>query len=198
MNKLLTTLVAGSLFAATSAHALDDYTEHNFKVSTGNLSLTARDYDGLDKWMGQIDYKIDVPFVSGLAYRYQESKGSVEHRYRVNFKPVLKYGNLSVTPRAEWRAFDKESKDDFGNVWLRVQYKQPITESLSGYILLQPKFAFDNDNFSDGEYYTSQNQIGLDYKVTSNVTFGIFGEKNYDEDWKTDSIFLGTNVSVKF
>lgn len=196
--KKLTVALAGALTIATPALALDDYTEHNFKVSTGNLSLTARDYDGLDKWMGQIDYKIDVPFVAGVAYRYQESKGEVEHRYRINFKPLFKYGNLSVTPRAEWRAFDKESKDDFGNVWLRLQYKQPITESLSGYILLQPKFAFDNDKFSDGEYYTSQNQIGLDYKVTSNVTFGIFGEKNYDENWDTDSIFLGTNVSVKF
>lgn len=197
MYKTLALIVAG-LFFATSAHALDDYSEHNFKVSTGNLSITAREYDGLDKWMGQIDYKVNVPLVSGVAYRYQESKGDVEHRYRINGKTLVKWGNLSVSPRVEWRAFDKDSKDDFGNVWIRFNYKQPITERLSGYLLLQPKFAFANDKYSDGEYYTSQNQLGLDYKVTDAVTFGIFGEKNYDENWDTDSIFLGTNVSVKF
>lgn len=195
MNKLLMTLVAGSLFATTSAFARNDYEEHNVTVSKGNLSLTARDYDGLDKWMGEVTYKLNG---HGLGYRYQESKGDVEHRLRYTGKTLVKVWNISVSPRVEWRAFDKESKDDFGNVWIRVAYKQPITENLTGYVKLQPKFAFDKEGFSDGEYYESQNQVGVDYKVTSNVTFGIFGEKNYDENWDTDSVFLGTNLSIKF
>jgi hypothetical protein len=194
MNKFYTTLVAGLLFA-TPTFALDDYEEHNITVSKGNLSLTARDYDGLDKWMGEVTYKLNG---HGLGYRYQESKGDVEHRLRYTGKTLLKVWNISVSPRVEWREFDKESKDDFGNIWIRVAYKQPITEQLSAYFKFQPKFAFANDKFDDGEYYTSQNQIGVDYKVTQNVTFGIFGEKNYDKDWETDSIFLGTNLAVKF
>lgn len=194
MNKLVTTLVAGLLFA-TPTFALDDYTQHNFKLKKDNLSLTYRDHDNLDKWMTQIDYKL-AGF--GYAYRYQESKGNVEHRLRMNTPSLIKLGNFKVTPRIEYRMFDKEGKDDYGNVWLRIQYKHNITENLSGYIKIQPKFSFGYNKFDDGRFYEAQNNIGFDYKLPNGVTIGIFGEKNYDEHLERKDLFLGTNVSVKF
>ena len=195
MNKLVTTLVAGLLFA-TPTFALDNTSQHNFKLKKDNLSLTYRDHQNLDKWMTQIDYKL-AGF--GYAYRYQESKGNVEHRLRMNTPSLIKWGNLKVTPRIEYRMFDKEGKDDYGNVWLRIQYKQKITDRLSAYLKLQPKFAFANDKYDDGDFYTSQNNIGVDYKINNSMTFGVFAEKNTtDKLSETKSIFLGTNVSVKF
>ena len=193
MNKLLMTLVTGLLFA-TPVFALDNYSQHNFKTTKDNLSLTYRDHDNLDKFMAQVDYKF-AGF--GYAYRYQESKGQVEHRLRLNIPAFVKLGNLKVSSRVELRDFEK--KDDYANVWLRFQYKQKITNDLSGYVLLQPKFAFGKDKFDDGDFYTSQNRIGLDYKLSNSVGVGVFAEKNTgDKLSETKSIFLGTNVSVKF
>lgn len=190
-----TALVVGALMFTTSTFALDDYSQHNFKVTKDNLSVTYRDHDNLDKSMAQIDYKF-AGF--GYGYRYQESKGDVEHRLRLNTPSLIKWGNLKVTPRFEYRAFDKETKDDFGNVWLRFEYKHNITDNMSAYVKVQPKFAIDKEGFDDGEYYESQNNIGVDYKLSDTVTVGMFGEKNYDQDWDTQSIFLGTNISYKF
>lgn len=194
MYKTLALIVAG-LFFATPTFALDDYTQHNFTASKDNLSVTVREHDGLDKWMGQIDYKFSG---WGYGYRYQESKGDVEHRLRLNAPTLVKFYGVSVTPRVEYRSFDKSSKDDFTNVWLRIQYKHNITENLSGYIKIQPKFSFGYNKFDDGRFYESQNNIGFDYKLPNGVTIGIFGEKNYDEHLERKDLFLGTNVSVKF
>ena len=197
MNKLLTPLVAGLLFATpTLADKKSyDYTQHNFKVKTGDIALTYRDHDTLDKSMGQIDYKIEGFTTS---YRYQDSKGEVEHRVRLTSPTLLKVGNLKVSSRLEYRMFDKESKDDFGNVWIRAKYNQSLFGNVSGYIAIQPKLAFASDEFNDGEFYSAQNQVGVDYKVNSNLTVGAFYEQNTDEDWHVTEEFIGTNVTVKF
>jgi len=193
MRNFIYALVAGSLFATPSL-ALDEHTQHNYKIKSGNLAVTYRDHVDLDKWMTQVDYKF-AGF--GYAYRYQESKGKVEHRLRLNTPTLVKVGNVKVSSRIELRDF--ETTDDYGNIWLRIQYNQKITDSLSAYVTLQPKFAFGNDKYDDGDFYTSQNLIGVNYKVGDGVTLGIFAEKNTaDKLSETKSIFLGTNLSYKF
>jgi hypothetical protein len=192
-----TALVAGALILATPSLAKDsyDYSQHNLKVKTGNIAVTYRDHADLDKWMAQVDYKIAYDF--GVAYRYQESKGDVEHRFRLNTPNLVKLGGFSTSARVEWREFDKESKDDSGNVWLQLKYKHNIG-SASVYAKVQPKFAFDNDKFSDGEFYTAQNAIGVDYKLGGGYSVGVYVEQNTDEDWKVQSEYIGTNISYKF
>lgn len=197
MKKLLTPLVVGLLFATpTLADKKSyDYTQHNFTVKTGDVALTYRDHDTLDTSMGQIDYNIEGFTTS---YRYQDNKGEVEHRVRLTSPTLLKLGNLKISKRLEYRMFDKESKDDFGNVWIRAKYNQALFGNVSGYIAIQPKLAFASDEFDDGEFYSAQNQVGVDYKVNSNLTVGAFYEQNTDEDWHVTEEFIGTNVTVKF
>lgn len=192
MYKLAMALTAGLLFAVPS-YAKDsyDYSQHNYKVKTGNLAVTYRDHADLDKWMTQVDYKF-AGF--GYAYRYQESKGKVEHRLRLNTPTIWRAGPVSLTPRIELRDFEK--KDDFGNVWLRFQAKTKIGNS-KAYIKVQPKLAFGRDGYDDGEFYTAQNLVGVDYKLGA-YSVGVFYEQNTDDDWNVKSEYIGTNLAYRF
>ena len=193
MKRLITAVVAGALFA-TPSFAKDsfDYSQHNYDVKLGNVKVTYRDHEDLDKWMTQVDTKI---LGIGYAYRYQESKGKVEHRLRVNGPKIVKLGGFSVAPRLEYR--DLENKDDFGNLWIRMQYSQKVGKAKT-YIKLQPKLAFGRDGYDDGEFYTAQNAVGVDYKVGGGVKVGIYLEQNTDADWNVKSEYIGTNLSYKF
>ena len=51
---LFTPLLVTPSFAADSF----DYSQHNFTVKSGNISLKYRDHSRLDKWMTQFDVKI--------------------------------------------------------------------------------------------------------------------------------------------
>ena len=51
---LFTPLLVTPSFAADSF----DYSQHNFTVKPGNISLKYRDHSRLDKWMTQFDVKI--------------------------------------------------------------------------------------------------------------------------------------------
>jgi len=158
------------------------------------MSLKYRDHSRLDKWMTQFDIKIAG---YGYAYRYQESKGNVEHRFRVSLPKAFKYNDFSVAPRFEYRAFDKESKDDFANVWLRFQYSKKFG-AFKAYAKIQPKFAIDRDGYDNGEYYEAQNNYGVDYKVSDKLTVGVYLEQNYNDDWDVKSEFVATKISYKF
>ena len=194
MKKLITLFALGLLFT-TPSFALDNFSQHNVKAKFGDASITYRGHKNLDKWMTQIDYK---PGKVGYAYRYQESKGNVEHRLRLNSPSLITLGNLKFVPRLEYRYFEKKGKDDFLSLWVRWQYKQKITNNLSGYIWVAPKLSFDQDGRDNGDFSGSQNRLGFDYKLTDDVSFGIFGEKNTDDDWDTTSIYLGTQLTFKF
>lgn len=171
-----------------------EYSQHIYTIKSGNMSLNYRDHSRLDKWMTQFDIKLSG---IGYAYRYQESKGNVEHRFRVSLPKALKYNSFSVAPRFEYRAFNKESKDDFANVWLRFQYAKKFG-AFKAYATIQPKFAIDRDGYNDGEYYEAQNKYGVDYKVSDKLTVGVYLEQNHDEDWNVKSEFVATKVSFKF
>ena len=97
----------------------------------------------------------------------------------------------------EYRAFNKESKDDFANVWLRVQYQKKFG-AFKAYAKIQPKFAIDRDGYDDGEYYEAQNNYGVDYKVSDKLSVGVYLEQNTDDDWNVKSEFIATKVSCKF
>lgn len=194
MKKLITLFALGLLFT-TPSFALDNFSQHNAKAKFGDASITYRGHKNLDKWMTQIDYK---PGKVGYAYRYQESKGNVEHRLLLNSPSLITLGNLKFVPRLEYRYFEKKGKDDFLSLWVRWQYKQKITNNLSGYIWVAPKLSFDQDGRDNGDFSGSQNRLGFDYKLTDDVSFGIFGEKNTDDDWDTTSIYLGTQLTFKF
>ena len=199
MKKTIITSIFMTLFASlliTPSFAMDsfDYSQHNFTVKSGNMSLKYRDHSRLDKWMTQFDVKIAG---YGYAYRYQQSKGNVEHRFRLSLPKALDYKGFSIAPRFEYRAFNKESKDDFANVWLRFQYQKKFG-AFKTYIKLQPKFAIDRDGYDDGEYYEAQNNFGVDYKVSDNLTIGAYLEQNTDDDWNVKSEFIATKVSYKF
>ena len=181
---------------ATPSFATDsfDYSQHNYTIKSGNMSLKYRDHSRLDKWMTQFDIKHSN---IGYAYRYQESKGNVEHRFRVSLPKAFKYNGFSVAPRFEYRAFDKESKDDFANVWLRFQYAKKFG-AFKAYAKIQPKFAIDRDGYDDGEYYEAQNNYGVDYKVSDKITVGVYLEQNHNDDWDVKSEFVATKISYKF
>ena len=198
-KKTIITSIFMTLFASlliTPSFAMDsfDYSQHNFTVKSGNMSLKYRDHSRLDKWMTQFDVKIAG---YGYAYRYQQSKGNVEHRFRLSLPKALDYRGFSIAPRFEYRAFNKESKDDFANVWLRFQYQKKFG-AFKTYIKLQPKFAIDRDGYDDGKYYEAQNNFGVDYKVSDNLTIGAYLEQNTDDDWNVKSEFIATKVSYKF
>ena len=199
MKKTIITSTLMTLFATlfvTPSFAVDsfDYSQHNFTVKSGNMSLKYRDHSRLDKWMTQFDVKLAD---YGYAYRYQESKGNVEHRFRLSFPKALDYKGFSIAPRFEYRAFNQESKDDFANVWLRFQYQKKFG-AFKAYIKLQPKLAIDRDGYEDGEYYEAQNNYGFDYKVSDKLSVGVYLEQNTDDDWKVKSEFIATKVSYKF
>ena len=187
---LFTSLLVTPSFAADSF----DYSQHNFTVKSGNMSLKYRDHSRLDNWMTQFDVKIAG---YGYAYRYQQSKGNVEHRFRLSLPKALDYSGFSIAPRFEYRAFNKESKDDFANVWLRVQYQKKFG-AFKAYAKIQPKFAIDRDGYDDGEYYEAQNNYGVDYKVSDKLSVGVYLEQNTDDDWNVKSEFIATKVSCKF
>ena len=187
---LFTSLLVTPSFAADSF----DYSQHNFTVKSGNMSLKYRDHSRLDNWMTQFDVKIAG---YGFAYRYQQSKGNVEHRFRLSLPKALDYKGFSIAPRFEYRAFNKESKDDFANVWLRVQYQKKFG-AFKAYAKIQPKFAIDRDGYDDGEYYEAQNNYGVDYKVSDKLSVGVYLEQNTDDDWNVKSEFIATKVSYKF
>lgn len=193
MTKKLMTVVATACLFATPSLAKDsfDYSQHNYTVKTGNLAVTYRDHADLDKSMTQVDYKF-AGF--GYAYRYQESKGNVEHRLRLNTPTIWRAGRLSLTPRIELRDF--ENKDDYGNVWLRLQAKAKIGNA-KAYIKIQPKLAFGRDGYDDGEFYTAQNSVGVDYKLGA-YSVGVYVEQNTDADWNVKSEYIGTNLSYRF
>lgn len=194
MKNKIVALVAGAVMFATPSLAKDsyDYSQHNYAVKLGSVKVTYRDHEDLDKWMTQFDTKI-LGF--GYAYRYQESKGKVEHRLRINGPKIVKRGGFSVAPRLEYR--DLENKDDFGNLWIRMQYAQKVGKA-KAYIKVQPKLAFGRDGYDDGEFYTAQNVVGVDYKVGSGVSVGVYLEQNTDADWNVKSEYVGTNLSYKF
>lgn len=187
---LFTSLLVTPSFASDSF----DYSQHNFTVKSGNMSLKYRDHSRLDNWMTQFDVKIAG---YGYAYRYQQSKGNVEHRFRLSLPKALDYKGFSIAPRFEYRAFNKESKDDFANVWLRVQYQKKFG-AFKAYAKIQPKFAIDRDGYDDGEYYEAQNNYGVDYKVSDKLSVGVYLEQNTDDDWNVKSEFIATKVSCKF
>jgi hypothetical protein len=193
MTKKLMAVVATACLFATPSLAKDsfDYSQHNYTVKTGNLAVTYRDHADLDKSMTQVDYKF-AGF--GYAYRYQESKGNVEHRLRLNTPTIWRAGRLSLTPRIELRDF--ENKDDYGNVWLRLQAKAKIGNA-KAYIKIQPKLAFGRDGYDDGEFYTAQNSVGVDYKLGA-YSVGVYVEQNTDADWNVKSEYIGTNLSYRF
>lgn len=199
LKKLIIRSSLLTLFTAlfvTPSFATDsfDYSQHNYTIKSGNMSLKYRDHSRLDKWMTQFDIKIAG---YGYAYRYQESKGNVEHRFRVSLPKAFKYNGFSVAPRFEYRAFDKESKDDFANVWLRFQYAKKFG-AFKAYAKIQPKFAIDRDGYDDGEYYEAQNNYGVDYKVSDKLTVGVYLEQNHNDDWDVKSEFVATKISYKF
>ena len=187
---LFTSLLVTPSFASDSF----DYSQHNFTVKSGNMSLKYRDHSRLDNWMTQFDVKIAG---YGYAYRYQQSKGNVEHRFRLSLPKALDYKGFSIAPRFEYRAFNKDSKDDFANVWLRVQYQKKFG-AFKAYAKIQPKFAIDRDGYDDGEYYEAQNNYGVDYKVSDKLSVGVYLEQNTDDDWNVKSEFIATKVSCKF
>ena len=187
---LFTSLLVTPSFASDSF----DYSQHNFTVKSGNMSLKYRDHSRLDNWMTQFDVKIAG---YGYAYRYQQSKGNVEHRFRLSLPKALDYSGFSIAPRFEYRAFNKESKDDFANVWLRVQYQKKFG-AFKAYAKIQPKFAIDRDGYDDGEYYEAQNNYCVDYKVSDKLSVGVYLEQNTDDDWNVKSEFIATKVSCKF
>ena len=191
-----TILILFFLLLITPSFATDsfDYSQHNYTIKSGNMSLKYRDHSRLDKWMTQFDIKIAG---YGYAYRYQESKGNVEHRFRVSLPKAFKYNDFSVAPRFEYRAFDKESKDDFANVWLRFQYSKKFG-AFKAYTKIQPKFAIDRDGYDNGEYYEAQNNYGVDYKVSDKLTVGVYLEQNHNDDWDVKSEFVATKISYKF
>ena len=193
MTKKLMAVVATACLFATPSLAKDsfDYSQHNYTVKTGNLAVTYRDHADLDKSMTQVDYKF-AGF--GYAYRYQESKGNVEHRLRLNTPTIWRAGRLSLTPRIELRDF--ENKDDYGNVWLRLQAKAKIGNA-KAYVKIQPKLAFGRDGYDDGEFYTAQNSVGVDYKLGA-YSVGVYVEQNTDADWNVKSEYIGTNLSYRF
>lgn len=199
MNELMLKIAAAVLLAVvlvTPASATDsfDWSQHNYTVKSGDFSLKYRDHSRLDKWMTQFDVNISG---YGYVYRYQESKGDVEHRFRLNFPKVIKYNGFSVAPRFEYRAFDKKSKDDFANIWLRLQYQKKFG-AFKAYIKLQPKFAIGRDGYNDGEYYEAQNNYGFDYQVSDNLTVGVYLEQKTDDDWNVKSEYMVTGISYKF
>ena len=171
-----------------------DYAQHNYTIKSGSMSLKYRDHSRLDKWMTQFDIKLSG---IGYAYRYQESKGNVEHRFRVSLPKAFKYNGFSIAPRFEYRAFDKESKDDFANIWIRFQYEKKFG-AFKAYAKIQPKFAIDKDGYDDGEYYEAQSNYGVDYKVSDNLSVGVYLKQNHNDDWNVKSEYFATKVSYRF
>jgi len=190
----LLTLFTALLLTPSFATDSFDYSQHNYTIKSGNVSLKYRNHSRLDNWMTQFDIKIAG---YGYAYRYQESKGNVEHRFRVSLPKAFKHNGFSVAPRFEYRAFDKESTDDFANVWLRFQYAKKFG-AFKAYAKIQPKFAIDRDGYDDGEYYEAQNNYGVDYKVSDKLTVGVYLEQNHNDDWDVKSEFVATKISYKF
>ena len=92
---------------------------------------------------------------------------------------------------------DKESKDDFANMWIRFQYEKKFG-AFKAYAKIQPKFAIDRDGYDNGEYYEAQNNYGVDYKVSDKLTVGVYLEQNHNDDWDVKSEFVATKISYKF
>ena len=105
----------------TPSFAVDsfDYSQHNYTIKSGNMSLKYRDHSRLDKWMTQFDIKHSG---IGYAYRYQESKGNVEHRFR---KPNCEGHNLESTPASSKRCFNIEAKILYATANTQVIAYQP-------------------------------------------------------------------------
>jgi hypothetical protein len=189
------TLLFISLFV-TSAVAVEDYEEFNFTVSNqpSGTSITYRGYTSSDDFdMIQIDQKVKN---WKLTYRNTDSVGNVEHRYRVTAPKVFSLAGFSVKPRAEWRSWESDAKDSYLRLATVIQTGGDLTENLSWFVDIQPKFAIGKTGMSDGRFESSQNDIGVDYAIDDVLSFGVFYEYNTDEDWELTEDFFGVNVGL--
>lgn len=191
---LMGTLLFISLFV-TSAVAVEDYKEYNIKVAKDTTSLSYRGYTGVDDFnMFQLDQKVDN---WKLTYRNTDSGGKVEHRYRVTAPKVFSLVGVTMKPRAEWRTWESDAKDSYLRVVPLIQTGGDISENLSWFLDLQPKFAIGKVGLEDGRFESSQNDIGIDYQITDAFSVGVFYEYNTDGDWELTEDFFGTSIVLK-
>ena len=192
---LIGTLLFISLFV-TSAVAVEDYKEYNIKVVKNDTSVMYRGYTGVDDFnMFQLNHKVGDWKVT---YRNTDSAGKVEHRYRLTAPKVLSFAGVTMKPRAEWRSWESDAKDSYLRVVPLIQSGGDITENLSWFVDLQPKFAIGKVGLSDGEFESSQNDIGIDYQINDAFSIGVFYEYNTDQDWELVEDFFGTSVVFTF
>lgn len=195
MNKFILGAAAVA-FSISPAHAVEDYVENNIQFKTGNSSITFRKYTaGVDYNMVQLDTKLAG---WGYTYRWTDSGGTVENRYRLTAPKIDLVGNFYLKPRTEIKTYESGAKDDFVNLQPIIAADYEITDKLSAYIDLKPKFAVGSDKYSDGEFYESQNDFGIDYALSDALSVGVFYEYNTDGDGNKTDDFLGTSVVVKF
>lgn len=195
MNKFILGAAAVA-FSISPAYAVEDYVENNIQFKTGNSSITFRKYTaGVDYNMVQLDTKLAG---WGYTYRWTDSGGTVENRYRLTAPKIDLVGNFYLKPRTEIMTYESNAKDDFVNLQPIIAADYEITDKLSAYIDLKPKFAIESDVYGDGEFYASQNDFGIDYALSDALSVGVFYEYNTDGDGNKTDDFFGTSVVVKF
>lgn len=191
-----TVFLLGTLLFASSVFGVEDYKEYNITVAKNDTSVMYRGYTGVDDFnMFQLNHKVGDWKVT---YRNTDSAGKVEHRYRLTAPKVLSFAGVTMKPRAEWRSWESDAKDSYLRVVPLIQSGGDITENLSWFVDLQPKFAIGKVGLSDGEFESSQNDIGIDYQINDAFSIGVFYEYNTDQDWELVEDFFGTSVVFTF
>lgn len=191
-------LLVGTLIFAAPAFAVEDYTEKNFKLvskDTGT-SVQYRGYTSGNQFtMVQLSQKVGKWKVG---YRNTKSKGKTENRYRITAPKVLKFAGVTLKPRAEWRDWESDQKDSYLRLVPVIQTGGDITDKLSWFLDVKPKFAFGKEGTENGRLENVQNDLGVDWQFNKNISAGIFYEYVANDKLGKKEDFFGTSVVVKF
>ena len=191
-------LLAGTLIFAAPAFAAGDYTEKNFKLvskDTGT-SVQYRGYTSGDQFtMVEVAQKVGKWKVG---YRNTKSNGKTENRYRITAPKVFSLMGVTMKPRAEWRDWESDQKDSYLRLTPVIQTGGDITNKLSWFLDVKPKFAFGKEGTESGRLESVQNDLGVDWQFNKYISAGIFYEYVADDKLSKKDDFFGTSIVVKF
>lgn len=188
-------IAAISIFAVEKAMAEDwDKSQHNFKVDMNEFNFEYRAERNSTEDHIQFGYKPMSKLNLQLRYR-DNADAEDEYRFRGTYD-VYEGEHLYAKQRLEYRHW--QNKDDF---W-RVRPIIGVQKKFSDFkVYAETQLTYNvgkkgekNDfKLDDGQF-----KVGVDYKITKDVTLGGFVQRDTDGDFNNKQTFFGTNIKYSF